>query len=155
MVPALISCLIFFPSWLYWDITYISSKCTCCFEIFIYCKMIIIMTVFRKLFHLLEQTSIFIFKWNILDLQCCVNFSCIAKWLIYINININIIYININIYKYTYNNIWTYMYVSLFHIFPLTGYYKILSVYFPMIYSTSSLLIYFLYSNMYMLNSNP
>ena len=36
-----------------------------------------------------------LYCWSIVDLQCCVNFCCIAKWFRYI-------YIHIHIYTYTY-----------------------------------------------------
>ena len=31
-------------------------------------------------------------NWIIVDLQCCINFSCTAKWLIYINVYIDMFF---------------------------------------------------------------
>ena len=65
------------------------------------------------------------FYWTIVDLQYCVSFRCIAKWFRYI-------YVCVYIY---------------FRFFSIIGYYKILNI----IPCAILLLIYFMYSSLYLL----
>ena len=64
------------------------------------------------------------FYWSIVDLQCHVSFRCTAQWFSYTYIYIYVIYISVK-----------------------TKYW----IYFPVLYSRSLLVIYFLYSSVYML----
>ena len=75
------------------------------------------------------------FYWSIVDLQCCVSFRYTAKWFIFLYICVCIC---------------MYVYIFFFRLLSLIGYYKILSM-FPVLYSRSLLVIYFIYSSMYML----
>ena len=43
------------------------------------------------------------------------------------------------------------MYIFFFGFFPLIGFYKTLSIWFPVLYSRFLLVIYFIYSNVYIL----
>ena len=75
---------------------------------------------FFELFYFIE---IFISYWNIVDLQCYVSFRCAAKW-----------------FSYTYTCI--YSFSNSFPIEVITEYW----VEFPVIYSRTLLVIYFIYS---------
>ena len=76
--------------------------------------------------------SCFFFNWSIVDLQCCISFSCTAKWFSYI------FFFNIFFFRF----------------FSHIGYYKILSIVPCALYSRSMLVIYFIYNSVYMLIPN-
>ena len=67
------------------------------------------------------------FYWSVVDLQCCVSFRCTAKWI-----------------SYTYTYIHSFL--GSFPIYVITEYW----VEFPVLYSRSLLVIYFIYSSVYM-----
>ena len=69
----------------------------------------------------------FNFYWSIVDLQCCVSFRCTAKWIIYT-------------YAYIHS------FLDSFPIEAITEYW----VEFPVLYSRYLLVIYFIYSSVYM-----
>ena len=75
---------------------------------------------------LLQITFFNYFYWRIVDLQCCVIFCCSAKW-------INYIYTYIHSFRF-YSHI------------VITEYW----VEFPVLYSRSLLVIYFIYNSVYM-----
>ena len=76
---------------------------------------------------LISIFSFFFFFWSTIDLQCCVSFRCAAKW----------IYCT-----YTY----IHSFLDSFHMLAITQYW----VEFPVLYSRSLLVIYFIYSSVYM-----
>ena len=82
----------------------------------------------------------FFFNWSIVDLQCCVNFRCTAQSFSYV-------------YVCIYVCVCLYIYAFFFRFFSLIGYYKILRS-FPVLYDRSLLVIYFIYSSVYMLIPN-
>ena len=97
------------------------------------------------------------FYWSIVDLQCCVSFSCTAKWIIHIYIYTHT-RINIYIYTYThththiYTHMYKYIYIdththisTLIRFFSHTGHYRVLSM-FLVLYSRFLLVICFIYS---------
>ena len=65
------------------------------------CKLFSFRRTFSRAFHLLCLKNYLFIYWKLVGLQCCVNFSCIAKW-----------------FRYTHT----------FSFFFLIGYYKILSI---------------------------
>ena len=79
--------------------------------------------------------AFFFYYWNIVDLQYCVSFRYSAKWLIYMCV---CVYICIYIFSSDY--------------FPLQVTIKYW-IYFPVLYSKSLLLIYFMYNSLYLLIS--
>ena len=74
-----------------------------------------------------RDSFLFNFYWNTVDLQCCVSFRCTAKWI-----------------SYTYTYIHSFL--DSFPIEAITEYW----VEFPVLYSSSLLVTYFIYSSMYM-----
>ena len=58
------------------------------------------------------------FNWSLVDLQCCVNFCCTAKWFSYLYI-----------YIYIYTYIYIYMYIYTFFFYILCPYRKYKVVY--------------------------
>ena len=71
--------------------------------------------------------SFFNFYWSIVDLQCCVSFRCTAKWV-------------------TYTNTYIHSFLDSFPISVITEYW----VEFPVLYSRSLEVTYFIYTSVYM-----
>ena len=81
----------------------------------------------QYLWEVFYELLFFLFYWSLVDLQSCVNFYCTTKWL-----------------SYTYICVYACTFIS--YSFPLwfiTGYW----IYFPVLYSRTSLFIHSLYSN--------
>ena len=86
--------------------------------------------IFPRAFHLLcLKNYLFIYYWSLVGLQCFVSFRCTAKW---------------------FREIHIFIYLFFFRFFSLIGYYKIWSRVL-VLYSMSLLVIYFIYSSVYML----